>query len=94
MIEQPTKVIHLKPHEEAVGTYQGLRSDEYHLSILFGGFEVVFRADSTEAEIIERCLATTPVGNRVSILVTDLNDHPVLLRVLTDSDALEVYSGS
>lgn len=89
-MNKKTNHIRLKPYEEATGRFQGLKKDEYILSILFGGFEIAFRVDSSEAAIIEQNLATTPVGERIGILSTDLADKPVLIRIITASDAISL----
>jgi len=64
--------------EEASGLLLGIADDYPYLTLDFGSFQVVI--GSEEANSINVQLSEKMIGKRISVLRTDLQDEPVLVR--------------
>lgn len=77
------RAIRIKEWHEVCGTFRGLQRVDNGITVTFDGFELLLYTEA-EAEIIESMLDDSLLGTRVSILRTDLADHPLLVKVEND----------
>lgn len=79
-ISRRNRVI-LRAYEEAVGIYKGLDRGEFELVVLFDNFKVIFPSESMEADVLEKELNDDLIGQKITILRTDIPERPLLVSV-------------
>jgi len=73
--------IRLKEWEEIIGIFKGVEKDNFRVSVLFGDLKLIFNLESPETKILKETLDGVMIGNKISILKTDISEKPIFVRV-------------
>jgi hypothetical protein len=79
--ERGKKRILLREWEEIQGIFRGLVEEKNLVFIQFDDSQLVFSSEALDGEIAKNKLNGRLIGNRISILRTDISEKPIIIRV-------------
>ena len=79
--EDIKKILHLRDREEIIGVFKGFVEVDYQVHIWFDNSQLIFNLETTEAKILKEKLEGVMVGEKISILKTDIPEKPIVVRI-------------
>jgi hypothetical protein len=72
---------------EIIGTLQHLSKDESHVHLRIGNRLLSFRNETKESDAILKNLSKEMLGKKIGILLTDLPNEPIIVRIITHNQS-------
>jgi hypothetical protein len=77
----------MSPLIEIMGTLQHLSKDESHVHLKIGNRLLSFRKETKESNAILKKLSKETLGKKIGILITNLPNEPIIVRIITHNQS-------